>query len=77
MPNCILCKYVLNLLLALDRATNTIFGGDPKETISSRAGKLQNRVWWAKGLCWVLNKLQTNHCKDAEDPTVGSDRIVE
>ncbi len=75
--NCVICRYVLNLLLALDRGVNTIFGGDPKETISSRSGKLQDRVWWAKGLCWFLNKLDSEHCKGAEDPVVGSDRVVE
>ncbi len=77
MGECKICKYFWNLLVSADRSANTVLGGDPKETISSRAGKLQDRVWWAKGLCWLLNKLDSNHCKKNEDTTVGSDRVVE
>ena len=32
-------KYVWNMLIAFDQFVNTIFGGDPDETISSRLGK--------------------------------------
>ncbi len=56
---------------------NTILGGDPDETISSRAGKLQSKRRWAKALCWFLNKLDTGHCKNSIEEDEGSDRIVE
>ena len=36
-------KYLRNLLVAIDQLLNTILGGDPDETISSRLGK---RDWW-------------------------------
>lgn len=32
-------RYLFNLLIALDQFINTVFGGDPDETISSRLGK--------------------------------------
>lgn len=35
-------KYIFNLLIAFDQGINTLFGGDPDETVSSRMGK------WAK-----------------------------
>ena len=36
---CRFCKYVWNILIAIDQFFNALFGGDPDETISSRAGK--------------------------------------
>ena len=32
-------QYIFNLLISFDQFVNTIFGGDPDETISSRMGK--------------------------------------
>lgn len=32
-------KYLYNILISLDQLGNTILGGDPDETISSRLGK--------------------------------------
>lgn len=32
-------KYFWNILISIDQFVNTIFGGDPDETISSRMGK--------------------------------------
>lgn len=32
-------RYFLNLLIALDQGINTLIGGDPDETISSRVGR--------------------------------------
>jgi hypothetical protein len=37
-------RYLLNLLLALDQGVNALAGGDPDETISSRAGKKHPRL---------------------------------
>lgn len=76
-PECKPCRYVFNILVALDQLVNTVFGGDPDETISSRSGKLQDRVWWARGLCWLLNKLDFDHCKRSVEPDEGKNRLVE
>lgn len=71
------CKYFWNVLIAFDQFVNTIFGGDPDETISSRSGKLQDRVWWAKALCWFLNKIESEHCKKAVETDEGKNEVVE
>ena len=34
-------KYFLNVLIGVDQLGNTILGGDPDETISSRLGKMK------------------------------------
>jgi hypothetical protein len=55
-------KGAFNVLVALDQLVNTIFGGDPDETISSRAGKLNGTRLWATYLCKFLNWLDPGHC---------------
>ena len=37
-------KYLFNLLIALDQTVNTIFNGEPDETISARCWRLRARV---------------------------------
>ncbi len=73
---CKICKYFWNILIAIDQFVNTVLGGDPDETISSRAGKRQEDQWWAKALCWVLNKLDTNHCKESIEKDEGDDEVL-
>lgn len=66
--NCKLCQYVWNLLTAIDQLGNAILGGDPDETISSRAGKDEKKGRkWAIYLCWLLNKLDTDHCDKSKE----------
>lgn len=72
---CRICKYIWNILISIDQLANTILGGDPDETISSRAGKKQDTQKWAKWLCWLLNKIDTNHCKKSIEEDEG-DRDV-
>ena len=57
-------RYFWNLLLAIDQLLNTILGGDPDETISSRLAKLArkgNKV----GIigCSILDKFDEGHCE--------------
>lgn len=73
--DCKFCKYVWNLLIAIDQFFNALFGGDPDETISSRAGKVQHTSRWAKVLCWFLNKLDRDHCKESIEEDEGKDQI--
>lgn len=70
-------KYFWNNLIAIDQLVNTVFGGDPDETISSRAGKLQHKRKWAGALCWFLNKLDTRHCEKSIEEDEGKDSVVE
>ena len=73
---CRFCKYIWNLLIALDQFANAIFGGDPDETISSRAGKDQKKGRkWAIWLCWFLNKLETKHCSISIEEDEGKDNV--
>lgn len=72
---CKICKYVWNVLIAIDQLGNALTGGDPDETISSRAGKVEDQSRWAKVLCWFLNKLDTNHCKKSIEEDEGSEQI--
>lgn len=73
--DCKVCKYIFNNLVALDQAVNTLFGGDPDETISSRAGKRQHSAKWAKALCWLLNKLDFKHCQRSIEEDEGKNSV--
>lgn len=56
-------QYLWNLLILLDETGNTLTGGDPGETISSRAGKAQAEgKRWACVLCRFLDLFQKDHC---------------
>lgn len=52
------------MLVAIDQLINTIIGGDPDETISSRAGKYvrRGRGWFPCQLCKLLNLFEKDHC---------------
>ena len=76
-------QYLLNVLIALDQLLNTLFLGDPDETISSRCGKsirkMSNRPRkWT--IAYWLNKFldlfEKDHClKNIEDDE-GKNRII-
>lgn len=73
-------RYVWNFLIALDQFINTIFGGDPDETISSRIGKITARrpddCRFCVFLCKMLNKIDPDHCnKVIENDRGGRDVI--
>ena len=57
--------YYLRVLIALDQFANTILGGWPDETLSSRAGRKAHCTWYWKALAWVLNHIQPDHTKIA------------
>jgi len=73
---CKFCKYIWNILISIDQLANTILGGDPDETISSRAGKRQHEQVWAKHLCNFLNWLDTDHCKLSIEKDEGEDQTL-
>lgn len=57
-------KYIWNILVAIDQFWNTVLGGDPDETISSRAGKAAREgKRWGCILCRFLNVFEKDHCK--------------
>lgn len=60
--------YLLNLIYVFDLVVNTIFLGDPDETISSRIGKKTARGKKCKICNWIckfLDMIDDRHCGDA------------
>lgn len=72
-------KWFWNILISIDQFSNVIFWGDPDETISSRIGKMEaegrgNIV--TKPLCWMLDKLDPNHCEESIEDDEGKDEVT-
>lgn len=65
----------MNILISLDQLGNSILGGDPDETISSRLGRLKKShdgkipkkgwLWLAHWLDEGLDAVDKNHSMDA------------
>ena len=55
------------ILIGLDVFCNAgMFGGSRWETVSSHACRERKRAtWWALILGWVLDKIEPNHCEEA------------
>ncbi len=62
-------SYIHNVLLALDKLLNALFGGDPQETVTQRLGKMASLgSLRATVACWVIGKVffrNTKHCADS------------
>ncbi|UIF90848.1 hypothetical protein [Cupriavidus sp. UYPR2.512] len=70
-------RYLWNLLIALDQGANAVLGGDPDETISSRAGKaMREEKRWGCVLCRFLNWFQADHCVKSIEPGVGANAAL-
>ena len=60
-----------------DCLCNSLAGGDPRETISSRAGKaMLARRRWGCLLCSFLNLFQQDHCLKSIEKNEGSRAII-
>lgn len=55
-------RYIINNLIALDQLLNAVLGGDPDETVSSRAAKSPNLPHW-RLLGWILEAIDPGHMK--------------
>lgn len=71
-------KYLLNVAIAVDQLLNTICGGDPDETISSRIGKRRDGAerFWAK----IVDRLffwQRGHTKNSIETDEGKDAALQ
>lgn len=57
-------RYFWNILISIDQFANTLFNGDPDETISSRIGKKvkNGKRGWRYSLCMFLSLLDRDHC---------------
>lgn len=67
-----LLAWVFRVLIALDQLANTVIGGDPDETISSRAAKGAARGvgGWCL-LCRLLHLIDRDHCAKSLEPDEG------
>lgn len=68
-------KYLMNLLVSIDQLANTLLGGDPDETISSRAAKGQDRWWW-RWLGYLLEWIDPGHLARVVERDEGGDAVV-
>lgn len=65
-------RYLWNILISLDQFANTVLGGFPDETISSRAGKaMREGKAWGCVLCRFLNLFENEHCVKSIEPDEG------
>jgi len=66
-------EYIWNVLISIDQFINTLLGGYPDETISSRMGKrvVKGDSRLCKFICILLNKLDKNHCVNSIEKDEG------
>ena len=69
-------RYLINICIAFDQFVNTLLGGDPDETISSRLGKFKGTVPPYSWLCWLLDLIDPGHCDRAIEPDEGKDQVA-
>lgn len=78
-------KYIWNVLIAIDQLINTLFGGDPDETLSSRMGKWVRTGKHKKGIRKKVYKIancivelfEKDHFKKSIEEDEGHRRIIE
>lgn len=64
--------WVVNVLLGADQTINAVFGGDPDESISSRAAKAQRKGHrWGCALCAFLSFFEPDHCEKSLEADEG------
>ncbi|HEX9023250.1 MAG TPA: hypothetical protein VF799_05360 [Geobacteraceae bacterium] len=57
--------YAWNVLVALDRFINAIFGGDPKDTMSGRVMRYKDSNIVARWVYQFLNWIEPRHCEES------------
>lgn len=69
-------KWIWNILISIDQLGNTLAGGDPDETISSRSGKAKrDGKLWGRLMCRFLNVFDPGHCEGAIESDEGKDEL--
>lgn len=70
-------KYFWNILISIDQLVNTILGGDPDETISSRLGKMKLKgSKFAYYMCKTLSLIDNRHCVKSIEEDEGKDTVI-
>lgn len=80
-----LSEYGWNILIAFDQFVNTLCGGDPDETLSSRMGKwaldgenqhgVRRIVYIVAN--WICNKFQKDHFQKSIEPDRGDRKVID
>jgi hypothetical protein len=63
-------RYIVNILISIDQLLNAILGGDPDETISSRAAKSPHLPHWY-WLGRILEAIDPGHMRRALEADEG------
>ncbi|MEH7116052.1 hypothetical protein V7128_01335 [Neobacillus vireti] len=68
-------SYIWNLLISIDQFFNTVLGGSPDETMSSRMGKhVANKDCpFCNLVCKFLNLFEKDHCIKSIEKDEGND----
>ena len=69
-------KYFWNIWVSFDQFVNTLFGGDPDETISSRVAKRRPGCVFCRLLCWFLDKIDKGHCDKSIELDEGDNAAI-
>jgi hypothetical protein len=71
--------YIKNAFIGWDQDINTIFGGSPDETLSSRIGRYEGTNWLAKICAKVINAIfGKDHCAlQLERPETHVEEVIE
>lgn len=67
-------QYFFNILISFDQFVNTLAGGDPDETISSRLGKNFKNSELRKFVDFLFKK---GHCEGAIEEDEGDDAVLD
>ena len=66
-------QWLRNVFVAFDQLGNSLSGGDPDETLSSRWGKSTGKG--AKMVCSILDKIDKDHCAKSIEADEGKDAL--
>lgn len=73
-------KYIINVLIAIDQLINTLTGGDPDMTISSRLGRNYRGTRIERFVDWLFSwqKRPGGHCENSDwwEQDEGKDSIL-
>ena len=68
-------NYLWNLLISIDQFGNTLLGGHPDETLSSRCAKCmyftKNYCVLCNWFCRLVDYIDPNHCEKSLEPDEG------
>lgn len=56
-------RYIWNVFISLDQLANTLLGGYPDETLSSRMGKRVDTCPVCRFICKLLHLIDKDHCQ--------------